>query len=170
MKRNSLASIVICLLFIGTLAVPGKAFAQDGPEGPEATGTGSVLVSLGYLTTTTAVLAGVALVAGLGITTVLAVRSQRAEEEALQTYLNQNGVAVQQDLYLGAGESLLDLAQIFGVQEAELPLFSEHLFLHRQELAGFLEAGDATWESTQSFAALVREGLNRYYVESSQEG
>ena len=157
--KCSRPSIVLALIIISfSLSLSRSAFAQESPD-DEVMQTPS---GLPFLISTVAMAAGgISTVAGFGITsTMVATQSNKDQEEVLQTYLNHNSVALQQDLFLGAGESITDLAQLFGVPEEDFSVFAAHLFEHRQELAALLAEGQVTEQETRYFVSVVSAGIS----------
>lgn len=56
-----------------------------------------------------------------------------------QRYMNNNSVALQQDISVGAGEALADLATIYAIPDAERGAFYARVRTHREELLAILD-------------------------------
>jgi hypothetical protein len=73
----------------------------------------------------------------------------------LDHYIRENAVALQQDLRVGGGHSVDDLAQMFGVPEERRAAFAYGLRRHDDELVSLTRIEGANMERTRRFAFIV---------------
>ncbi len=140
MFRLFLATLSVCLL------VSTSAWAQSNLQESDL----DFMISTSTTTSTTA-----AVIGGIILTVVLTSSS----EEAVAAYLKQNAVAVQHDLYLGAGDTAADLASLFGVPQERHAHFADLLFDHRESLAPRVTPGAVTDETARQFIEIVLAGM-----------
>ena len=111
----------------------------------------SVRSKLGYATparmpsTTTTTIVG-----GIILTVVLSRKSS-----SLERYLRDNAVALHQEVGRGAGDTVADLADIFGVRAADRPLFARLLRQNRREVLDLIDPEHLDEARTKRFVALV---------------
>lgn len=121
------------------LELPGTAVLGDTLWSSSTTSTSTTMVlALGYFS--------VQLATG-------------TNEEQVQRYLRQNAVAVQHDLYLGAGETTRDLAELFGVHREEYDAFARLLYDRRKVLAPLVEPGTVDSASARKFVEIITEAI-----------
>lgn len=73
----------------------------------------------------------------------------------LEVYIRDNAVGLQQDLYLGGGESVQDLAAMFRVPQEQRAEFADILYEHREQLAELAEPGEVDETSARQFGEIV---------------
>ena len=133
---------LLVLLACSALAAPASA-THVPPH--EDDGTGTVLlttVTTGGLVTT---------VGGIVLTVMVA----RPDPQAMKSYIRHNAVALHEDLTLGAGPTVDDLARAFGVPEAEVGGFGRALRSRRASLVALIGDGDVDDARTARFVKLV---------------
>lgn len=144
------------LLALSILLLSSGELAADtfwGCEGNADCETAGALV----LTTTTGPTTTVA--AGVAITVVLLLgKNDSASKEA---YIRQNAVALQQDMTLGAGESIDDLAAAFQVSEENIPAFTAAVHAQRSELLPLTDVGALDSKRADAFFAIVATTMSQ---------
>ena len=113
--------------------------------------------ALGWMWTSSTTLGGIVTTAG-GI--VLTVYVATSNNRAMKSYIRHNAVALQQDLTLGAGPTVDDLAQAFGVPEAEVADFGQALRSKRSTLVPLIGDGDVDDARTARFVDLVESATS----------
>ncbi len=78
---------------------------------------------------------------------------------SLEPYLRENAVAVQQDISLGAGGAVEDLAVFYGVLPSEVAEFGGLLRDCRDELAPLIEPGEVDEASVRAFDRIVSQEI-----------
>ena len=139
-----------------TLGGPATAAAQFGPQSQGdfwlfSLFTTTVIAPLAVPTTTTAG----------GVTTTIVIVSHSAESETVKAYLEDNAVAVQHDLYMGGGDSVDDLAVMFGVPDEGRQAFESVVYDHRHQLAALAEPTKVDMDRTRRFIGIIVEELPR---------
>lgn len=147
MRMKRLA-VVLALAAAVVLAPVSSAFGQYWSDGEEIV---FLYTSTTYGATTTAIAGGVVL-------TVILVMGASSE---METYMEQNAVAIQHDLYLGAGETSRDLAEAFNVPEENYQQFAALLFDNRNQLAPLAEPGQIDAVSAHKFVEIIVENMLR---------
>lgn len=147
MRMKRLA-VMIALAAAVTLAPVSSAFGQQNSDAAALQGFFSTSI---YGLTTTAVVGGVVL-------TVILVMGASSE---METYMEQNAVAIQHDLYLGAGETSRDLAGVFNVPEENYQQFATLLFDNRHQLAPLAVPGEIDAVSAHKFVEIIVENMLR---------
>ena len=81
-----------------------------------------------------------------------------------QRYMMNNAVALSQDISMGGGESLRDLATIYGLPLEEHGAFCRQAYAHRDELVELLQQEQVTRADAEQFVYVVlsEEQVNRY--------
>lgn len=146
-SRMTRASKVAMCAAALTMLVASPGFAQSEPT--NGTPFYNDIFSLSTSTTTTAVVVGAV---------ILTVNLVNETSAALDVYLDDNAVAVQQDLHLGGGAATADLARIFGVPSPGHEAFAQLLFEARHELSPLCAPPSddlASRERARAFAAHV---------------
>src|SRR5690554_1752329 len=113
---KSIKRLPALLVILSMLLMSGSALAND-----DVTCTGENCEEAGALLLTTTTGPTTTVAAGVAITVVLMVGGGSASNEA---YIRQNAVALQQDMTIGAGESIDDLAAAFQVSEENIAAFA----------------------------------------------
>ena len=146
MLRFSLVCMVSVSLFLGSLS---PAHAQER----------EVILGLDedlWLTSTSTT--STALTIGGGVLTATLIRNSSSE---IEIYIQTNAVAIQHDLFMGAGESSDDLARLFHVAEEHRGIFSDLLFSHREELAPLAAPGRVNSATAVQFIEVIVENMLR---------
>lgn len=116
LRNLAIAGLTVCL--------SAPAFAQD-----DNTNSGDGVASSSTSTTTTV---GVLITVGPILTTTLVASSGSSAQ--MEQYMRHNATALQQDLNVGGGQTVKDLAQIFMVEPAQEQAFGQMLRQHRASL------------------------------------
>ena len=151
------AKKLLTSLLITTMALaPAASFAQDEPE-PEYDPVLTTIEGIGMTLTygiILGLLAGVAIGAGvsttLGVPILLTINQN--EVSILQSYIGDHEHQLAQDISLGGGETVNDLAQLFGVPTNKRAQFAQAL---RRERRALMLAQDPTREQVERFGLLV---------------
>lgn len=158
-SRRLVAAAVVAGLFV----VPRMAQAQDVPgEGTFASSGTSATIC-----TTTTVLVGLGIVAGAvyGSYTTTTKKEPKEEEvkkaerdelgRAVKAYLASNQLQMRQDLAVGAGPFVRDLAAAARIREVQLSRFGEVLRANRTELLDLGTTDGLTSERALQFLARI---------------
>lgn len=132
--RNITAWAVFALMLMPAIASADHEFDNTNDDG------GALLLSSTSTTTT-------AVVGGIILTVVLA-----SDADSMENYLEDNAVALQQDLSLGAGETVDDLALAFQVAEEDRATFGK---IVRSNRATLLELANPEQLDTERARAFV---------------
>ena len=144
MRIRKLA-VLLALAVTFALAPVSSAFGQNNNE------AAALYSTTIYGITTTAIVGGVVL-------TVVLVMGANSD---METYLDQNSVAIQHDLYMGAGGTSRDLAGAFNVPEENYQQFAALLFDSRHQLAPLAEPGEIDAVSAHQFVEIIVENMLR---------
>lgn len=136
------------------LLMSGSAFAANNDV--TCVGDNCEEAAMLALTTTTGPTTTVA--AGVAITVVLMMGGGSASNEA---YIRQNAVALQQDMTIGAGESIDDLAAAFQVSEDNIPAFAAALHAKRAELLPLTDVGELDEARANAFFEIIANTMNQ---------
>lgn len=109
---------------------------------------------LALLTTTTGITTTVA--GGVALTVLLLDSGDSASKE---TYIRQNALALQQDITVGSGESIEDLAAAFRVSEEHLPAFASAIRSHREQLVPLTHVEKLDAKRAEQFFAIVARAM-----------
>ena len=154
MRRRALAAFASVALLCG--AQPVSAQESEGSTLQEVISANSGLIlTLVVITTASTV---------TYITQGLTDRMLDRIFSDTQRYMNHNAAALSQDVTIGSGESLEDLATIYHLPGAEQPAFFERAAAEREALLPALTAGHVSAELARDFvlATLTEEQLERY--------
>lgn len=143
------AVVSLFLMLVMVFGSTPSAFAQSG----DAVGTGIVATS--WVSTSTTTTLGIAVPVGGIILTVVLVKRSQEESAAVESYINNNAVAIEHDLYMGGGESARDLAQLLAIPAEEFDAFAQALFENRHALLGLLESGRVDDRGAARFIEIV---------------
>ena len=152
MKKWKRSAIVVGMAVAFILATSSVVLADNG-EGEAAAGLGG-----GGLMSTTTTSAPTTTIGGI-IMTIVMVTGDSGSEAQLETYMRDNSVALQHDLYMGGGEAAEDLAQFFNVPEGQLDTFAQILYDNRQDLAPLAEPGQVNTDAASQFGQIVIDGM-----------
>ncbi len=137
------------------LCVVGAGWARPAMA-QEDTGNETVLSSSSTSTTTTA------MVTALGVLVIVTI-TPKPGRRALQTYLEQNHVAVRDGIHTGAGQSVADLSGAFGVEtDEEEAAFGEILRQERATLDAIIEDERVSDDELHQFILTVYEAMRRH--------
>lgn len=146
------------LAIAAILCLSSASFADDYDDNDiDCTGDNCEEAGAALLTTTTAPTTTVA--AGVAITVVLMMGGGGSASK--ETYIRQNALALQQDMTVGAGESVTDLAAAFQVSEQNLPAFAAAVHAHRAELLPLTDVSELNTERADAFFAIVATAMNQ---------
>ncbi len=133
-----------------TAATGGRA-GQSSAQSTRNSAAWSVQLTIQPMLSTvvlagTAALVGLAIWGGLGLTAATADQPGQREKQgaAAAAYLRANENQLRQDLALGAGRTVEDLAAAAGIRPENLPRFGRMLRRHRAELLAHLDGGPIT--------------------------
>lgn len=142
--------IAACAVVGMVMGMTPQILAQDSSE-EEAATTGSLL-----LTTTTGV-ATTLIGGGIALTIVLA--NNNDDSSSKKEYIRQNAVALKQDLTIGSGESVRDLAAVFKVGERDYESFARVLRERRDTLVPLTTVDRLDEERAEQFFREIARGM-----------
>src|SRR5690554_2969604 len=154
---KSMRTLPALLLILGMLAMSTAAYANDDNNDVECVGDGCEEAGALLLTTTTGPTTTVA--AGVAITVVLMMGGDNSASN--EAYIRQNAVALQQDVTIGAGDSIDDLAAAFQVSEENIPAFAAALHAKRGELLPLTNVGELDAKRADAFFAIIANTMNQ---------
>lgn len=148
MIKNTLKTLIVTttILMLST----SIAMAQDDVGGGEAAG-GGVGGSTSTSTTTTT---GIVLSVGPFITTTT-VAGAAGGSASMEKYLRHNAVALQQDVRLGAGDTVTDLAQLFAVEPQHKAAFGKMLKANKTSLMPLMHTKTLTQKKAGQFIQTI---------------
>lgn len=150
-KRSKLTSTIAlsAMLFFSSL---GTAHAEES--------TMIFIFTPGLTTTTTT---GVALSAVDMVSSTTSSTSDSLFGDCAQAevYLNNNVHALEQDISMGAGESISDLGHMAGIRSADINAFAKLLRAHRSELLPLLGGERVDADATREFAQLIEDAMKQ---------
>lgn len=132
-----------------TICLSATAWAQDGET--TTTTDGSFGGSTSTSTTTTS---GVLITVGPILTTTL-VASSGGSSAQMEQYMRHNATALQQDLNVGGGQTIKDLAQIFMVEPAQEQAFGHILRQHRASLVDLTQVDTLNQDRAGLFISTI---------------
>ena len=130
-----------------TICLSATAWAQDTTTSSDGGLGGSTSTS----TTTTS---GVLITVGPILTTTL-VASSGGKSAQMEQYMRHNATALQQDLNMGGGQTVKDLAQIFMVEPAQEQAFGHILRQHRASLVDLTQVDTLTQDRAGLFISTI---------------
>lgn len=134
------ATLTLSLVFV--MATANDAAAQTTSD-DEAAAAGLLLTTtIGGVTTT----AG-----GIVLTVVLVNNKDDDNKEAMKVYIENNSVALQQDITMGGGDTIDDLAESFGVPASEHAAFGRAMRSRRDVLMDLVDARTVDEERAGEF-------------------
>lgn len=145
MKLGPIVSFTAALVACSILATP--AFAQATDE--------EVAAGVTYLTSTST--SGLTTTVGGIILTVVLVNS--GKKKALKWYIRDNAVALKQDVTMGGGATVADVAHLFGAPPEHLETFARALRSRRQQLVALVGTTPIDDERTEEFMETVWEAV-----------
>lgn len=137
------------LLAISILFISATAFAQDYNNDDEAAGLTLLSTTTGLTTT----IAG-----GVALTVLLIDRDGSASKEA---YIRQNALALQQDMTIGAGHSIEDLAAVFRISKKNLPAFASAVHSHRDQLFALTHVEKLDEQRADKFFQIIATAMRQ---------
>lgn len=145
--KKPFVAVAVAILFVIS-TTPTTAFAQEegDPLGMGLGLAGTISTTTSPTTTTGGIVLLIVMLAG-------------GSDSQLETYMQNNGTAMQHDLHLGGGQTTADLAAIFGVPAEYHNEFAEVLYENRNELTELAQPGHVDTESAQQFGEIVAEGI-----------
>jgi len=118
-------------------------------------GDGDGVVGLGLTTTTL----GATTLLGGGIALTIVLASNGGDSSSKKEFIRQNAHALQQDLTVGGGESVRDLAAAFQVEKQDYDTFAEMLRERRNELVPLTRVDELDSERADAFFRKVARGM-----------
>jgi hypothetical protein len=146
-RRTSRTLAAFCAAAL-TVCLSVPAFAQ-GADSEFA----SPLSSTSTTTTTTAVVVG-----GIVLTVVLTT-PEPDRKSALEDYMRHNAVALQQDITLGAGDTVDDLAVAFQIPDEDRNSFARLLRHHRKKLLPLTDPESLDASRVRSFVGIIHRAM-----------
>ena len=137
MVRNLVASILVMALVVG---ITRPALAQESTEPTDG------MAALGFLIMTAST--------GFGLLTGYSIwgnKECRRADVQMEKYLREHDVDLQQDLAVGAGATVADLASYLGIRSEALPSFGKLLRNNREELLAMADPKPLTPERAADF-------------------
>lgn len=141
------------LLILSMLLLSNTGFAAS------TTCTGDNCEEAGALLLTTTTGPTTTVAAGVAITVVLLLSDDGSASR--ESYLRQNAVALQQDMTVGAGGSIDDLAAAFQVSEENIPAFAAAIHAQRSELMPLTDIGQLDEKRADAFFEMVANTMNQ---------
>jgi hypothetical protein len=143
-----LTALALSMGFV--MATANDAAAQTTSD-EEAAGAALVLTTtIGGITTT---------IGGIVLTVVLVSKDDDDNKEAMKVYIENNGLAMQQDITMGAGGTVDDLAEAFGVPESEHTAFGRALRARQADLVDLTDAREINEERAGEFIEQVNAAI-----------
>jgi hypothetical protein len=156
MKTSTLKrKLTAAMLCVGIVGAAQPASAQDNSV------RDLIAANSGFLTTI------LLLTSASTVTYITQGLTDRLMDKAFsdtQRYMNNNAAALGQDISLGAGDTLDDLATIYDLPEADRPAFFERIHTQRHTLMPLVNKTNISREHARQFvfAVLTPEQLARY--------
>lgn len=138
LRNLAIAGLTVCL--------SATAFAQE----TKTSGNGG----LGSSSTSTTTTSGVLITVGPILTTTL-VSSSGGSSAQMEQYMRHNATALQQDLNVGGGQTVKDLAQIFMVEPAQEQAFGQMLRQHRASLVDLTQVDNLNQDRAGLFISTI---------------
>jgi hypothetical protein len=137
-----------------SLAVPSTAFAQeDSNPVQDAADT----AARGVLTTTIILIAAPLTSILGGVSSTLGLTGSIFGQ--VDQYIRDNAVALQQDLQVGGGDTVNDLAQMFSIPPEHHAMFGQILRQHRAQLVPLTANLNPDLDRARAFVTIVVEGM-----------
>lgn len=157
LKKLSAASLVLSLLLLGN---PALASADDCRPGDRCDEDGGLSNFPLYLVTSS-IAGGVITVVGGGVTTTVLLAAVASDSGAKEAYLRQNAPALQQDMVVGAGDSIDDLAAAFHVSEENIPAFAAAVHAQRSALLPLTDVATLDEKRADAFFEIVAAAMTQ---------
>lgn len=146
LSRALLAALI--LLAIGA----SPALAQDDIDDDTTTSDGGLFGASSSTSTTTAL--GVSVTVGPFITTTL-VAGGAVKSSALEQYIRHNSAALAQDIQVGGGDTVNDLANLFHIAPAQRHAFGALLRAQRAGIVPLTNPSKLNPERTRAFVQQI---------------
>lgn len=130
-----------------TLCLASSAWAQDNNDD-------AVIAGYNSSSTSTTTSTGIAITVGPILTTTMVAGSDGSNAK-MEQYMRQNATALQQDINMGGGQAVADLAQMFQVDAAQHQAFGKMLRQHRGELLGLTNTDALNHERAGQFISAI---------------
>lgn len=141
--------------WIATCAMASMMLLAAPPVSAQNNGGGGGALGLGTTTTT---LGAITLVGG-GIALTIVLASNSGSSSSKKEFIRQNAQALQQDLTVGGGESVQDLAAAFQVEQQDYDTFARMLHERRNELVPLTKVDKLDSERADAFFRKVAQGM-----------
>ena len=158
---NRIKGALLCMPFVlGLAVVPMSANAQDRVRIDwEATLGVNLLTSSS--TTSAALMYVTSPMLSTATTTSDITDSILGDLYAVETYMEDNAVAMAHDITMGGGQTVEDLATMAGIEPAKHAAFARVLRAEREGLVELLEPGAIDADVAATFAARIEDALER---------
>ncbi|TXD41624.1 DUF3015 domain-containing protein [Lujinxingia vulgaris] len=151
-SRSFVSALIVALAF----AFSTPAYAQTTADEEAAAATFSVSTSsyyAGFITTYASIFT-----IPIGLTVLIVVLLTRSSSE-MESYIEENNVALQHDLHMGGGETTAELAKIFNVPADQHAEFAQVLSENRSELLPLTDVDTLTPERAGTFVRVIYDAL-----------
>ena len=140
---------VICaLVLVLQVSFLAPAFAQDQGDDMDVTEA--------YSLTTSSYAAAITVPVVLTVVAVVLLTGSSSE---MESYIEENNVALQHDLHMGGGETTAELAKIFNVPADQHAEFAQVLSENRSELLPLTDVDTLTPERAGTFVRVIYDVL-----------
>ncbi|RAL21145.1 hypothetical protein DL240_13505 [Lujinxingia litoralis] len=141
-------TLMVALTLTMSLGFTTPAFAQDDVS------DGDVVAAF----TTTSTTWSAVITVPVGLTVLLVVLLTRSSSE-LETYIQENNVALQHDLHMGGGQTTAELASFFNVPADQHAEFAQMLTGVRADLIPLTDINTLSSERAGEFAWVIYESM-----------
>ncbi len=150
-RREGTAVVVSAMVLLAATSVRAQSDIETDGGSSSGTASGGVVTTVTTLGAITTVGGGIAL-------TLLISDSSSDSKEA---YIRQNALALQQDLTLGGGQAVDDLAAAFRIDERNLERFGRMLRHRRDELLPLTDIERLDERRADRFFGLIANGMQQ---------
>ncbi|TXD34731.1 DUF3015 domain-containing protein [Lujinxingia vulgaris] len=144
-SRSFVAALIVALAF----AFSTPAFAQSTADEDAAYGMAFTSVTSTYAAIFTV---------PVGLTVLVVVLLLRSSSE-MESYIQENNVALQHDLHMGGGETTAELASVFNVPAEQHAEFAQVLTENRDALLPLTDVDTLTAERAGTFVRVIYDAL-----------
>ncbi|RDV37435.1 DUF3015 domain-containing protein [Bradymonadaceae bacterium TMQ3] len=144
-SRSLIGALIVALTF----AFSTPAFAQSSADDEAAAGLAVTSVTSTYVSIFTI---------PIGLTVLVVVLLLRSSSE-MESYIEENNVALQHDLHMGGGETTAELAKVFNVPAEQHAEFAQVLTENRDELLPLTDVDTLTAERAGTFVRVIYDAL-----------
>lgn len=144
-SRSFVSALIVALAF----AFTSPAYAQTTADEEAAAGLAVTSVTSTYVSIFTI---------PIGLTVLVVVLLLRSSSE-MESYIEENNVALQHDLHMGGGETTAELASIFNVPAEQHAEFAQVLSENRDALLPLTDVDTLTPERAGTFVRVIYDAL-----------